>query len=117
MNPAHVISCAEDFEAEINNGGFHQFFFNSPGNRTEETIQALELLGAKANAEMLRQAASRFPGKMPPTDRDLRQQILEEKFPITDEFEDLDNAFYANPENLSALMADYKRRFPDSFAE
>jgi hypothetical protein len=40
-----------------------------------------------------------------------------DKFPDTDEFDDLDNEFYAYPDDLAGLMNAYKFRFADSFTE
>ena len=45
MQGQEVTSLIEDLEAEINNGGFHQYFYNSAGDNTAETIQALETIG------------------------------------------------------------------------
>jgi penicillin V acylase-like amidase (Ntn superfamily) len=68
-------------EAEVNNGGFHQFFYNSAGDNTEDTIQALEIIGAATMAEITRRAAAMFPGRMPPRDRFLRQDVLLKNYP------------------------------------
>jgi hypothetical protein len=40
-------------EADVNNGGFHQFFFNSAGDRVVQDIAALRLIGANKAADML----------------------------------------------------------------
>jgi hypothetical protein len=44
------------FEAELNNGGFDQFFFNSAGDYTSQTIVALERIGASSCAAIVRRA-------------------------------------------------------------
>jgi hypothetical protein len=117
MNPIQVINFVEELEAEVNNGGFHQYFNNSSGDNTAEAIEALEIIGASAAANLLRQAAAMFPGNIPPKDRAQRLEILMDKFPDTDEFDDLDNEFYAYPDDLAGLMSAYKLRFADSFTE
>jgi hypothetical protein len=62
-------------EDEVNNGGFHQFFYNDAGNNTLQTIQALEAVGAAKIAAIVKRAAM-FPGGMPPKDRFARQDVL-----------------------------------------
>jgi hypothetical protein len=65
MNPIQVINFVEEVEAEVNNGGFHQYFNNSSGDNTAEAIEALETIGASAAANLLRQAAAMFRGICP----------------------------------------------------
>jgi hypothetical protein len=93
-------------QEEINNGGFDQFFFNSAGDETAEIIQALEIIGAKQTIGIFRKAAGKFPGGMPPKDRFARQDVLLEKVsPDGDAFTELDQEFYKDPDNLSALLS------------
>ena len=40
-----VFICIDQLEREVNNGGFHQFFWNSAGDNTPETLAALEQIG------------------------------------------------------------------------
>jgi len=40
-----------DLEAEVNNGGFNQFFFNSAGDRASATPAALRAIGRSRSAE------------------------------------------------------------------
>jgi hypothetical protein len=115
MNPHEIIDLVVELEDEVNNGGFHQFFNNSSGDNTFETIQALEIIGATMVADILRRAAFKFPGNMPPRDRRQRLDLLWANFPRTDEFYELDKEFFAYPEDLSVLIAAYKSRFPDDF--
>jgi hypothetical protein len=97
----------EELEAEINNGGFDQFFFNSTGNRTAETIEALKAIRAFKTAEIVTRAASKFPGGMPPTEWFERQNILEQVSPESDAFENEDKAFYEYQDDLANLLATY----------
>ena len=96
------------FEAELNNGGFDQFFFNSAGDYAPQTIAALEQIGASSGADILRRACALFPGGMPNPRRDVRQDQLEN---ITDQneaaFEKLDAEFYAYPDDISGLLCSY----------
>jgi hypothetical protein len=95
-------------EAEVNNGGFHQFFFNTAGNRVAETIDALVAIGAKHTASIVSLACSKFPGGMPSSDRFKRQGVLLTIAPETDEFDDLDNAFYECRDDIESLVKSYK---------
>src|SRR6266700_7746784 len=113
MNPREVVDFVMQLQDEVSNGGFHQFFNNSSGNNTVDTIQALEAIGATVVAAILRRAASKFPNNTPPRDRRQRLDVLWANFPRTDEFRDLDTEFFAYPEDLSGLIAAYKHRFPD----
>ncbi len=108
MNSRQVQELVDAVEDEVNNGGFHQFFYNNAGDNTEETIQALEAIGATRIADIVRRAAAMFPGGMPPKDRFSRQDILLEKFPRAEAFKSLDDEFFAYPDNLASLIASYK---------
>src|SRR4051812_7921032 len=70
LKPGEVRQLVTELEAEVNNGGFDQFFFNSAGDQTARTIGALEFIGAKHTAAIVRAAAAKFPGGMPPADRE-----------------------------------------------
>ena len=104
MDRAKVTDLIDELEAEVNNGGFHQFFYNSAGDNTAETIEALEAIGASRMADILRKSAALFPGGMPPKERFARQDILLELFPETEGFEELDAEFYAYPDDLASLL-------------
>ena len=104
MDQNEIVTCIGNLEAEVNNGGFHQFFYNSAGDDTAETIQALQAIGAARTAEIVKRAAAKFPGGMPPKERFARQDILLEKFPDTTEFDELDAEFFAYPDDLAALL-------------
>ena len=98
----------DELESEINNGGFDQFFFNSAGDYTEETIQALFRIGASHTAEIVKKAASKFPAGMPPKHRNSRQELLEVVSPDSDAFEECDVEFLAYEDDLASLVAGYK---------
>ena len=107
MDRDQVPEFITDLEDEVNNGGFHQYFYNSAGDNTAETIQALEKIGALKIADILRRAAGRFPDGMPPKERFTRQDVLLKDFPDTQVFRDLDEEFYDYPDNLADLLRKY----------
>lgn len=100
-------------EAEVNNGGFHQFFFNSTGDRFAETAEALRTIGAVQMAAIVDRANNVLGTQALSTDRLRRQEQLES---LTEEQKDflsgLDTRFYRYPENLSELLASYMRAEP-----
>lgn len=104
MNPAVVKELVDELESEINNGGFDQFFSNSSGDRFAETIAALRTIGATHTAKIVEAACAKFPGGMPPKDRDARQELLEQISPDGDAFEDEDQAFFVYTDDLAGLV-------------
>ena len=62
MSPDIVADLIETLEGEVNNGGFDQFFYNSAGNNTADTILALQAIGAARTADIVKRAAAMFPG-------------------------------------------------------
>jgi hypothetical protein len=113
MSPDEVVDLIDVLEGEVNNGGFHQYFYNSAGDRTAETIQALEIIGAFKMAEIVKKAAQMFPSGMPPKDRFERQAILLKLYPKAVAFRGLDEEFYDYPDKLADLLAKYKSSQPD----
>ena len=96
-------------EAEVNNGGFDQYYFNSAGDLAVPTVNALRLIGANRTASMLAAANAEFPNSLPPADRDTRQRALDE-ICETAKFAALEAEFYQEHEDLTALLAGYLRK-------
>jgi uncharacterized protein DUF4375 len=103
-----VVRLVEIFHGEVNNGGFDQFFQNTAGNKTAETIQALEAIGASEVGNLLKRAARKFPRGMPPKNRSLRENLLMESVsPNGDSFRDEDRQFYSRSAQLTELLEKY----------
>ncbi len=81
------------FDSEVNNGGFHQYFFNSSGDLANITSSSLALVGAKEADSILREALKRFPTGRPDDDRATRIEQL--KSLNKDSFADLDKRYYS----------------------
>jgi len=63
------------------------------------------MIGALKSADIATRAAAKFPGGMPPKDRLKRQDLLLKKVdPEIKMFEDLDQEFYAYPDDLQGLL-------------
>ena len=102
-------------EAEVNNGGFSQYFFNSSGDYANEVAAAYEEIGAVKTAEICRKACSLF-GEEVPRDWELRQTLLmlhDEYEPVLNE---CDSAFYAYEEDLASLTRDYVLNHLEDFS-
>ena len=100
LRPSEIVDLVRWVDAEVNNGGFHQFFNNSSGDKTVETIVALTQIGATKTAGIVRSAAAMFPGGMPPRDRKERIEILWREFPDPRSFYSLNEEFYEYPDGL-----------------
>lgn len=106
LSPAQrVFYINQNLEREVNNGGFHQFFFNSSGDNAYETVDSLEAIGAFKTAELLRQAISKFPDGKAPADPDERQVLMVNTWPdgSSEVFGDFDERFFAYEDPLTDL--------------
>ncbi|WP_289032100.1 DMP19 family protein [uncultured Paraglaciecola sp.] len=64
-------------EADVNNGGFNQYFWNSSGDFANQVVSSLHKIGAEDAAYIVKAALANFPNSIPPRNRDERQNILE----------------------------------------
>jgi uncharacterized protein DUF4375 len=117
LSPAErVFLCVWNLEAEVNNGGFEQFFINSAGDKAVETTVALREIGAAHVAIIAEEANGLFRPSGPPTDRDARVAALERLGePATDALNALDARFYKYPDNLEALLRQFVDRNREQF--
>lgn len=96
-----------ELEAEVNNGGISQYYWNSAGDQASQVPDALEIIGAPAMANIIRRANALFPDD-PPADRDARERLLESiGSELNEKFDKLTDEFCEYPENLSALLNDF----------
>lgn len=65
-------------EAEVNNGGIHQFFWNSTGELAEEALAGLQRIGAGGHERLLRKALRLFGNASILRSRRRRQKVLRE---------------------------------------
>ena len=110
MDAEKIVDLIVWLDLEVDNGGFHQFFNNSAGDKTADTIIALETIGAVLTANILRRAAAMFPGEMPPANRDGRVAILWKLFPDPKVFYPLNEEFYAYPDDLLHRVEEFKSK-------
>ena len=100
-----------ELEAEVNNGGFHQYFSNSSGDTAFAVVDALKAVGAHHAARIAADANGVFPRSAPPRDRTQRQHLLDSLGPEQRTLlESLDEEFYRYPDNLTELLYGYVKR-------
>ena len=90
-----IFYITQTLEAEVNNGGFSQFFYNSSGEFSGELVSAFTAIGAPATAALCGKAVAAF-GCDIPVDRAAREEMLDEleNEEIESILEECDNAFY-----------------------
>jgi len=104
-------------EAEVNNGGFHQFFWNHSGLFAKEALEGLKLVGADEHAKLVGKSIAVYESEKPKMDNARRHDTLEAfgESARESKFDELDSAFYALKEDLSALRIRYIRAHPRDF--
>ena len=95
-----------ELEAEVNNGGFDQYFINSSGDHASEVVESLEAIGAVQAAAIAQKAISiAFGNSLPQEDESARNSVMralpEEKL---EELSGCDSEFYLYPDNLTELL-------------
>ncbi|WP_299124557.1 DMP19 family protein [uncultured Tenacibaculum sp.] len=95
----------ENLEREINNGGFNQYYFNSSGDFSQETVNALLEIGAKKTSKIVQKANSEFKNGIVPKDRTERQnelELIQQK--AKKSWNKCDSEFYKYQDNLTELL-------------
>ncbi len=103
------------FQNELNNGGFHQFFFNSSGSYYEVIENGLVTLNEQQVLALLREAKQIvFPGAAVPVDMNTRRELMH--IPDADapgslmkKLDELDQRFYKTPNTLSPKLQAFAR--------
>ena len=104
-------------EAEVNNGGFNQYFWNTYGYWVKDAIAAFYDYGADNYAEVVKKAVSKFlvEAKTHNKFRELGTlEAFSESYRHT-ELGNLDNEFWDIDEDLSKLRISYIRNYPEKF--
>ncbi|ACG73323.1 hypothetical protein AnaeK_2095 [Anaeromyxobacter sp. K] len=104
-------------EAEVNNGGFDQYFLNASGDRARGALAGLELIGAEKAAAITRRALAVFGPRGPAPSQEARQKQMDSWNPeVEATLEALDQEFYAYPDPLAELMERHCRAHREAFA-
>lgn len=101
-----VLLAVLELEQEVNNGGFHQYYYNSTGDFALSTPAAFDSIGAHNVAQIVLEANAFFGKSGPPTKTEDRRTRLEE---LGDElfFEKKDEVFLSYPDDIAALLSDF----------
>jgi hypothetical protein len=94
------------FDAEVRNGGFDQFFFNSQGNHAAGTLDALRDIGALKARALLQKAMALFGPEGPSPDRDLRWDQMDD-IPNRADWNAMDTEYYNSGERMADLLSDF----------
>jgi hypothetical protein len=100
-----------ELEAEVNNGGFEQYFRNSAGDHSGQVVSSLRAISApKAAAIVQRAISSVFGDTAPPEDRNTRQAKMDDlPDEVLEALNECDNLFFAYPDDLTELLFEYVR--------
>lgn len=104
-------------EADVNNGGFNQYFFNSSGRDAPEVVSALRTIRANRCAAIVEKAlktveAGDLNWKDDPARKEFIASLSDEK---NDQLEDINIEFWAYPDDLSDLLAAFVRTHSGDF--
>ena len=115
--PEKVFQCIWGLEAEVNNGGLDQFYFNNAGDHAAETVKSLEIIEAKHTANLVRRANALFGEAGPSSDHFARQKQL---FALEDagkdkEMENLTKEFLKYNDPLGKLLEAYVAKNAEAF--
>jgi uncharacterized protein DUF4375 len=107
-HPERVFRAIWELEAEVNNGGFEQYFSNSSGELAPHVVDALRVIGAPAMADIVQGAIDAVGPSTAWHDDDARQAHIDALAPETRiELDSCDQRFMAYPENLMELLYRY----------
>jgi hypothetical protein len=114
--PEKVFHCIWQLEAEVNNGGFDQYYFNSAGDQALDTVKSLETIGANHTAGLVREANALFGESGPSPQRFTRQKQLNAlRHAKGKKMDEIDKEFYKYKDNLEQLLEAYVSKNADAF--
>lgn len=116
--PQKVFSAIWAVEAEVNNGGFSQYFFNDSCETAGFVAEALETIGAPRTADICKRAIdAAFPGGLPAYPQAIRNAAAEFSSETEAKLDALDREFYQYPHNLTELLFLYVSKHSEEFGE
>jgi hypothetical protein len=100
-------------DADVNNGGFTQYFFNSSGELAQHAVRAATTVGAPQLAGIIGEAVALFDVDGPSPDRDQRMDQLSGI--DLEALDKLSEAYYKCPEKLGEILPLFVSRNPKAF--
>ena len=106
-----------ELEDDVNNGGFSQYFFNSCGGDVWIASRTLREIGADRCADIVDRAGQLLPLSAAEwSSREARQSALEALSESDSEaLDNLDDLFFAYPDDLDALLNAFVSKHRDAF--
>ncbi len=104
-------------DAEVNNGGFHQYFWNSSGEFSDIALKGLKLIGDKDRAALLEQAIKIYKTEEP-TMEQFKEKGNDDAFlksEKTTKLSPLDDMYYAIKKTLEHFQIRFIRSHPKAF--
>lgn len=105
-------------DAEVNDGGFHQYFFNSSGQYAGEALAGYELLGADDYAAIMRSAIATFEidrERLAAYEADDPEVFAES--PAHAALREVDQRYYALGDRIYHAWAVFVRTHPEAFRQ
>lgn len=104
-------------EAEVYNGGFNQFFWNSSGEFRMEAVEGYEMIGAKEHEKLMSEALKIYSSLESKIKLQQKEGTLKA---FSDSYKDnplnkLDDQFYALKEDASAMRIKFIREHLELF--
>jgi hypothetical protein len=116
--PQRVFSSVWAVEAEVNNGGFSQYFLNDSCETAVFVAEALDTIGAPRTADICRRGiATAFPAGLPPNPKAISTAAADFPDEVLEQLGALDNEFFAYPHNLTDLLFAYVSKHPEEFGK
>jgi hypothetical protein len=98
-----------ELESEVNNGGFHQYFYNSSGALAPHVVSALKAIGAQGTADIVQRALNAVVSAITSWSDDANRQALINQLSSETRqiLEELDQEYYTRAEDLTPLLYKY----------
>ena len=100
-------------DAEVRNGGFSQYYFNSAGELAPHAMKAALSVGAPEIAAIVQKANALFGKNGPDPDRNKRMDQLSKIDPKA--LAELDKRYYKSAERLTEILPRFVARNPEAF--
>jgi hypothetical protein len=103
-------------DAEVRNGGFSQYFFNSSGDNWRDALAGLEAMGSKERLAIFSEVLAKFGAAGPSEDREMRMGQLSKIAKAEDAlFDPFDSRYYKSTEVIDVMVMRYVLKNPDAF--
>lgn len=99
-------------EAEVNNGGFHQYYWNTSGKLALRAMEGFKQIGALETAQLMANSVAVAVYEIPEIKKNIQKkqlEIISKKLFKYTKLNDLDLIFFKNNENIPKLRIKYIR--------